>query len=42
MNTEVWDRIAGRDRSVDVDVIPDTVVYAPGGPTEADLRLFGD
>jgi len=42
VNTEVWDRIAARDRSVDVDAIPDSVVYAPGGPTEADLRLFGD
>jgi SAM-dependent methyltransferase len=42
MNTEVWDRIAARDRTVEVDVIPDSVVYAPGGPTEADLRLFGD
>jgi SAM-dependent methyltransferase len=42
MNTEVWDRIAARDRTVELGVIPDSVVYAPGGPTEADLRLFGD
>lgn len=42
MNTEVWDRIAQRPRMVEDDVIPETVVYAPGGPTEADLRMCGD
>lgn len=42
MNTEVWDRIAVRARTPDVDDIPDAIAYAPDGPTEADLRLFGD
>ncbi len=42
MNTEVWDRIAQRHPTVDLDAIPDTVVYAPGGPTETELRLCGD
>jgi SAM-dependent methyltransferase len=42
MNTEIWDRIAQRARAIDPDVIPSTVVYAPGGPTEDDLRLCGD
>jgi SAM-dependent methyltransferase len=42
MNTEVWDRIAARASTADVDDIPGAIVYAPGGPTEADLRLFGD
>ncbi|HEV7523468.1 MAG TPA: class I SAM-dependent methyltransferase [Acidimicrobiia bacterium] len=42
MNAEIWDRIAQRQGSDDVDDIPDTVMYAPGGPTEADLRLCGD
>jgi len=42
MNTEVWDRIAGRGRPDDIEVIPDTVVYARGGPTEADLRMLGE
>ena len=42
MNTEVWDRIAARARTADVDDIPDAIAYAPDGPTEADLRLFGD
>jgi len=42
MNTEVWDRIAARARPVDIEVIPDTVVYAPGGPTDDDLRLCGE
>lgn len=40
MNAEVWDRVAARDRSG--GVTPDVVSYAPGGPTEADLRLLGD
>jgi SAM-dependent methyltransferase len=42
MNTEVWDRIAQRHPTLDLDAIPDTVVYAPGGPTENELRLCGD
>ena len=42
MNTEVWDRIAQQNRPIDIDLIADTVSYAPGGPTEADLRMFGD
>ena len=42
MNTEVWDRIAQRNRTIDPDVIPETFLYAPGGPTEDDLRLCGD
>jgi SAM-dependent methyltransferase len=40
MNAEVWDRVAARDRSD--GVATDVVSYAPGGPTEADLRLLGD
>ncbi len=40
MNADVWDRIAARDRPV--ETIPDTVSYAPGGPTDADLRMCGD
>jgi len=42
MNTEVWDRIAGRARPDEADVIADTIVYAPGGVSEADLRMCGD
>jgi SAM-dependent methyltransferase len=42
MNTEVWNRIAARARIADVGDIPDAILYAPDGPTEADLRLFGD
>jgi SAM-dependent methyltransferase len=38
-NTEVWDRIAAR-RGVAADV--DHVTYAPGAPTEVELRLCGD
>jgi SAM-dependent methyltransferase len=38
-NTEVWDRIAARrGGAADVEV----VTYAPGIPTEAELRLCGD
>jgi SAM-dependent methyltransferase len=38
-NTEVWDRIAARrGGAADVDI----VTYAPGIPTEAELRLCGD
>lgn len=40
MNADVWQRVAGRDRSD--DTAADVVTYAPGGPTEADLRLLGD
>ena len=40
MNADVWDRVAGRDRANGVTA--DVVTYAPGGPTEADLRLLGD
>ncbi|MDQ1435907.1 MAG: hypothetical protein QOF59_2723, partial [Actinomycetota bacterium] len=42
MNTEVWDRIAQKNPTVDLELIPDTVVYSPGGPTEDELRLCGD
>jgi 2-polyprenyl-3-methyl-5-hydroxy-6-metoxy-1,4-benzoquinol methylase len=42
MNTEVWDRIAQRRAPDDIGIVPDTIVYAAGGPTEADLRLCGD
>jgi SAM-dependent methyltransferase len=42
MNTEVWDRIASRARPIDIDLVSETVRYAPGGPTDADLRLCGD
>jgi SAM-dependent methyltransferase len=38
-NTEVWDRIAAR-RGGAADI--DHVTYAPGAPTEAELRLCGD
>jgi SAM-dependent methyltransferase len=39
MNAEAWNRLAGRNHSgVDADVVS----YAPGGPTEGDLRLLGD
>jgi len=42
MNAEIWDRIAARELPEELEVIPETVTYAPGGPTEADLRLIGD
>lgn len=45
MNAEVWERIAGRgpaDAEALAGAVTDTVVYAPGGPLEADLRLCGD
>jgi SAM-dependent methyltransferase len=42
MNAEVWDRIAARELPEEFEVIPDTVTYGVGGPTEADLRLIGD
>src|SRR5258708_34258061 len=42
MNTEVWDRIATRRRPDEIEIVPETIVYAAGGPTEADLRLFGE
>jgi SAM-dependent methyltransferase len=42
MNADVWDRVAARDRPADVDAVTNVVSYAPGGPTEADLRLLGD
>jgi SAM-dependent methyltransferase len=42
MNAEVWDRVAARDRSAGAGPATDVVSYAPGGPTEADLRLLGD
>jgi SAM-dependent methyltransferase len=38
-NTESWDRIAARARS---DPPTDAVRYAPGGPTDDELRLIGD
>jgi SAM-dependent methyltransferase len=38
-NTEVWDRIAARRGGA---AYVDSVTYAPGAPTEADLRLCGD
>jgi SAM-dependent methyltransferase len=42
MNAEVWDRIAAREVPEELEVIPDTVMYAPGGPSEEDLRLIGE
>ncbi len=42
MNAEVWDRIAARVRPDEFDYAPETVSYAPGGPTEAELRLCGE
>jgi SAM-dependent methyltransferase len=42
MNTEIWDRIATRRRPDEIEIVPETIVYAAGGPTEADLRLFGE
>ena len=39
MNTEAWDRIAGRERG---DFPTDVVHYGPDGPTERELRLLGD
>jgi SAM-dependent methyltransferase len=42
MNTEVWDRIAQRNLPIDIDLVADIVTYAPGGPTEADLRMIGE
>jgi SAM-dependent methyltransferase len=42
MNADVWDRVAARERSADDGPGTDVVSYAPGGPTEADLRLLGD
>ena len=42
MNTEVWDRIALRRGPEDVATVRETIVYAAGGPTEADLRLCGE
>jgi len=42
MNAEVWDRIAAKDRHLDFDVAAQTVTYAPGGPTEDELRMCGD
>jgi SAM-dependent methyltransferase len=42
MNAEVWDRIAARELPEELEVIPDTVTYALGGPTETDLRLIGE
>jgi SAM-dependent methyltransferase len=41
MNSEIWDRIAQRPWS-DMESIPETIAYAPDGPSEADLRLCGD
>jgi SAM-dependent methyltransferase len=41
MNSEIWDRIAQRPWS-DMESIPETVAYAPDGPTEAELRICGD
>jgi SAM-dependent methyltransferase len=42
MNAEVWDRVAARERPADVEAATTVVTYAPGGPTDADLRLLGD
>jgi SAM-dependent methyltransferase len=42
MNTEAWDRIAERGRPAEVEVIPDAIIYSPGGASEADLRMCGD
>ncbi len=42
MNTEVWDRIAQRRGPDDIALVAESIVYAPGGPTEADLRLCGE
>ncbi len=42
MNAEIWNRIAAREAPEELEVIPDTVTYAAGGPTEDDLRLIGD
>jgi SAM-dependent methyltransferase len=42
MNTEVWDRIALRRGPDEIGTVPDTIVYAAGGPSEADLRLIGE
>jgi ubiquinone/menaquinone biosynthesis C-methylase UbiE len=39
MNADVWNRLASRGRS---SIPSDVVSYAPGGPTEADLRLLGE
>jgi SAM-dependent methyltransferase len=39
LNADVWNRVAARDHSGDPS---DVVSYAPGGPTEADLRLLGE
>jgi SAM-dependent methyltransferase len=41
VNADVWDRVAARDAS-GLAHGTDVVAYAPGGPTEADLRLLGD
>ena len=41
MNADVWDRVASRGASA-AAAGTDVVSYAPGGPTEADLRLLGD
>jgi SAM-dependent methyltransferase len=41
VNADVWERVAARDRAAGVPAT-DVVAYAPGGPTEADLRLLGD
>src|SRR5258705_141866 len=42
MNTDVWDRIAVRRGPDEIGSVPDTIVYAAGGPSEADLRLCGE
>lgn len=42
LNTEAWDRVASRDASDEIEIIPDSVTYAPGGASEADLRMCGD
>jgi len=42
MNTEAWDRLAERARPVEIESIPDTITYSPGGASEADLRMCGD
>jgi SAM-dependent methyltransferase len=41
VNAEVWDRVAARDTTGLAQAV-EVVSYAPGGPTETDLRLLGD
>jgi SAM-dependent methyltransferase len=41
VNADVWDRVASR-LAAGATHGTEVVSYAPGGPTEADLRLLGD